>query len=109
MTKYNVGKLGNAPPSSDPPPPGPLFQKAHDIFPQKPYTSSSSAAGVAYSEGDSEIPPSKTPARSILASCLARANIESNPLRKSSRYSPGIFPPGEKEKEEGVDGGMVSW
>jgi hypothetical protein len=30
---------------------------------------------------------------------------ESNPLRKSSRYSPGMFLPGEKEKEEGVDGG----
>jgi hypothetical protein len=24
---------------------------------------------------------------------------------KLSRYSPGIFPPGEREKEEGVDGG----
>jgi hypothetical protein len=31
--------------------------------------------------------------------------MESNPLTKSSKYSPGRFPPGEKEKEEGVDGG----
>jgi hypothetical protein len=53
-----------------------------------------------YSEEDSEIPPSKTPVCSISASCLAMVNMESNPPMKSSRYSPG-----EKEKEEGVDGG----
>jgi hypothetical protein len=28
---------------------------------------------------------------------------------KSSRYSPGRFPPEEKEKEEGVDGRKVGW
>jgi hypothetical protein len=31
--------------------------------------------------------------------------MEYNPLMELSRYSPGIFPPGEKKKEEGVDGG----
>jgi hypothetical protein len=58
-----------------------------------------------YSERDSETPPSKTLAHSISASRLTRAKMESNPLMKLSRYSPGIFPPGEKEKEEGVEGG----
>jgi hypothetical protein len=31
--------------------------------------------------------------------------MESNPLMKSLRYSPEMFPPGKEEKDEGVDGG----
>jgi hypothetical protein len=55
-TRYNVERPENVPPSSDPPPPGPLFQITPDISPQKPYTSFSSTAADVYSEGDSEIP-----------------------------------------------------
>jgi hypothetical protein len=85
--------------------PKPLSQTTHNISPQTPCASSSSAAMDRYSEGDSETQPSKTPACSISASHLVMANMKFNPLMKLSKYSPGRFPPGEKEKEEGVDEG----